>query len=189
MSELSSPVDIVSEVIRGRRTIHNFRPECPSRDVVLRALELARWAPNHHRTEPWRFRWLGPQTVAAIVHLNADLLAARKGPAAGEDKRRRWSAVPGWLVVTCQRSDDPQRAEEDYAACCCAIHNLALALWAEGIGAKWSTGEVTRHPEFYRLIQANPATERVVGLVWYGYPAQVPDQQRKPVTEILTELP
>ena len=28
-------------------------------------------------------------------------------------------------------------AREDYAACCCAVHNLCLSLHAEGIGTKW----------------------------------------------------
>ena len=37
-----------------------FGPD-PVQETVLRELfELARWAPNHHLTDPWRFRVLGP---------------------------------------------------------------------------------------------------------------------------------
>ena len=33
----------------------------------MELLELARWAPNHHLTEPWRFRVLGPETFDRLV--------------------------------------------------------------------------------------------------------------------------
>lgn len=179
----------IAQVIRERRTIELFRPELPPRALILDAIDAARWAPNHKHTEPWRFHLLGPQTAAEIVELNARLVAAAKGDEAAEAKRRRWNAVPGWLAVTCQRSVDPVRMEEDYAASCCAIQNLSLCLWSAGVGVKWSTGEVTRRAEFFRLIGIDPVDRKVVGLLWYGYPASVPEQKRKPVAEILQEYP
>lgn len=181
-------MDVV-EVIRRRRTIELFRADPPPRAAVLAALDAARWAPNHKHTEPWQFHLLGPETAAAIVELNARLTEASKGAAAAALKRERWSAVPGWLAVTCARSDDPVRQEEDYAACCCAAQNLALALWDAGIGVKWSTGEVTRHAEFFRLLDVDPAARKIVGLFWYGYPASVPEQRRRPLGEVLREHP
>ena len=65
--------------------------------------------PNHKRTEPWRFHLLGPKTVRRVCELNAELVAAAKGEAAGAKKLTRWLAMPGWLVVTC--SVDCQRLE------------------------------------------------------------------------------
>lgn len=179
----------LSDAIRGRRTIGSFRSDPPPRDVVRRAIELACWAPNHKKTEPWRFYLLGPQTAASVVELNASLVAAASGPEAAATKRRQWSAVPGWLAVTCLKSEDPLLQEEDYAAVCCAIQNLSLALWADGIGTKWSTGAVTRHPEYLPLLGVDPARERSVGLLWFGYPSVVPEQHRRPVSEVLRELP
>lgn len=177
------------ELLRSRRSIGSFRPDCPPRDVVLTALEAACWAPNHRKTEPWRFRWLGPQSVEAIIALNSELVAAKKGPEDAAKKRRQWSAVPGWLLVTCVRAEDPFQAEEDYAACCCAIQNLMLALWSHSIGTKWSTGDVTRHPRFAEIVGFSPVAERVVGLIWYGYPATIPEQRRRPVSDVLREIP
>jgi nitroreductase len=181
--------DRFAEILRTRRTVGAFRPETPPRDVVEQSLELACWAPNHHKTEPWRFFWLGRETAAAIIELNATLVAAKKGPDAAAGKRKQWSAVPGWLAVTCLRSSDPQQQEEDYAACCCAVQNLTLALWSHGIGSKWSTGDVTRHPEYFRLLGISPEEHRSVGLIWYGYPDVVPEQHRKPLAEVLRHLP
>lgn len=181
--------EATADLLRSRRTIHLFEAEPVPDEVVLRGLDLARRAPNHRLTEPWRFVLLGPETAAAIVELNAEIVTAERGEAAGEAKRERWSAIPGWLVVTCRTSDDPIRAREDYAACCCAIQNLQLYLWSAGVGAKWTTGAVTRNPRFYALLGLDPEREAVVALLWYGYPAVVPETKRKPLDDVLTRLP
>lgn len=181
-----TPID---DVIRARRTIHNFQPECPPLELVRLAIESARWAPNHHRTEPWQFHLPGPETVARIIDLSARLELAIRGPEGAAARRRRWSAVPGWLVVSCSRSDDPIRSEEDYAACCCAIQNLSLSLWARGVGVKWTTGGVIRNDEFFQILGLSPVESRIVGLLWFGWPAEVPQQDRKPLEDILKELP
>jgi nitroreductase len=179
----------ISAVIRGRRTIGSFRPDVPSKDVVLEALDLARWAPNHKKTEPWHAILLGPETAKAVVALNAKIITAAKGAAEAESKTKKWAQVPGWIVITCDQATDPLRREEDYAACCCAIQNLQLALWSAGIGTKWSTGDVTRHPDFYSLLGIDSSQQSIVGLVWYGYPAVVPEQTRGPMEAFLRELP
>lgn len=179
----------IDAVIRGRRTIGAFRPEIPDQSIIDSAIELASWAPNHKKTEPWRVYQLGHQTATAIVELNSQLVERKKGVQEAQAKRKSWSSVPGWLVVTCIKVDDPFRHEEDYAACCCFVQNLMLSLWSNQIGSKWSTGDVTRDPQFFDLLQIDPAKARVVGLIWYGYPAVVPDQNRKPVTDFLVRLP
>ena len=184
-----APAARVADLIRSRRTIHDFLEEPAPPALVRKAIGLARWAPNHHLTEPWHFYLLGSETATAIARLNSELVTAKNGPEAGAAKLDRWSRIPGWILVTCDRSDDPLRSREDYAACCCAIHNLSLFLWSEGIGVKWTTGAVTRDPRFYDLVWVDPAAETVVGLVWYGYPAEIPNPARRPVEEVLVTLP
>ena len=179
----------VCNVIRERRTIGSFRPEIPGRNVVESAIEVASWAPNHKKTEPWRVYTLGPESIQGVIDANCRMIQQKKGDAEAESKRKSWSAVPGWIVVTCVRSEDAFRHEEDYAACCCFIQNLMLALWSDGIGTKWSTGDVTRDPEFFHLLKIDPNAERVVGLIWYGYPAVIPEQKRKPIETFLFRRP
>jgi hypothetical protein len=58
-----------------------------------------------------------------------------------------------------------------------------------GVATKWSTGGVTRHPEFFELLDVSPDAHRVVGMIWYGYPQSMPEQQRRPITEVLREWP
>ncbi len=177
--------ELFAQIIRGRRTIGKFADGCPPCEILLEAIEVARWAPNHHHTEPWTFHLLGCETACRLIDLNTELVRQHKGEAAAQSKRQRWSLIPGWLAVTCHLTDDPATREEDYAACCCAIQNLSLYLWTRGIGVKWSTGEVTRAEAFYRLLEVDPERSRVVGLLSYGYPLSVPQSRRRPVDEIV----
>lgn len=178
----------LSGILLSRRTIHDFAPRTPPREVVIAALDHARWVPNHHRTEPWRFYLLGAEAAGRVIELNTELVREKSGEVAALKKRDRWLAMPGWLVVTCRRGEDPRAEREDYAACCCAIHNFALALWAEGLGTKWSTGKVVRDPRFLPAVGADPGTEFTVGLVWYGYPQSVPTQSRRPLADVLVDV-
>lgn len=187
-SDSATGADAIATLVRARRTIHEFADGVPPRERVLAALDAARWAPNHHRTEPWRFTLLGPRAIARIIDINTELAREKNGDAAAAKKRARWQAMPGWLVVSCQRSDDPAREREDYAACCCAVQNFALVLWADGIGTKWSTGKITRDPRFFAAIDVDPARESVVGLLWYGYPADIPQQARRPLADVMREV-
>lgn len=178
----------LARLIHTRRSVDRYLAEPPPRPLLIEAIELARWAPNHRCTEPWHFYLCGSQTRQAIIDLNSEMVSARQGEAVGAVKRNRWSQVPGFLVVTCDNSDDTLRAHEDYAASACAVQNLMLALWSRGIASKWTTGAVTRDERFYELIWVDPAQETVVGLIWYGYPAHLPESTRKPVEAITVDL-
>jgi nitroreductase len=177
----------IAERIRGRRTVKLFLQRPVSRRLVLDAIEVARWAPNHHVTEPWHFYLLGPEAMRESVELTRVVTTERKGAKVGEFKAKSAAAVPGWLVVTCRTSDDERMQREDYASCCCAIQNLMLYLSAAGVASKWSTGPITRDERFLHLLGIDPEDEFVVALVWYGYPKVMPAQSRRPVSEIVTE--
>lgn len=182
--------NLARELIRARRTVHTFSSELPPENLVVDAIESARWAPNHRVTEPWHFYLLGPKTAARLSELNYQIVLESRGESAAQRKLERWLSIPGWLVVTCDRSDSELRQQEDYAACSCAIQNLFLHLWSQGIGAKWGTGAATRHPEFYEIAGIDAQYELIVGLIWYGFPAVVPDGHRtKSVEQILLHRP
>jgi nitroreductase len=175
-------------VLRGRRSIDFFVPGAVGADRLRAAVEVARWAPNHRLTEPWRFYLLGPVTMRAVVDLAVELEVAAKGERAGPVRRARLEAVPGMFVLTTARSDDALLDRENYAACCCAAQNLMLYLWQQGIGVKWTTGGITRQQRFYDVLGIDAARESVVGFFWYGVPKVIPTQQRRPVEEIIAEL-
>lgn len=177
------------EVLEGRRTINLYLQTRVPRQLVLDAIGTATWAPNHRVTEPWHFYMLGRETVGKCLDLVRAIVTEKKDAKAAEFKAASWSEKPGWLLVTCRRSDDELLQREDYGACCAAVQNFMLYLWKAGVGSKWTTGDITRDPRFFEIVGMDPDRELVVGLIWYGYPKVTPDQSRKDLAEVLTELP
>jgi nitroreductase len=180
---------VLAERIRSRRTTKLFLRQKVNKQLVLDAIELARWAPNHHLTEPWHFYMLGEKTIAASIELLRTIVTETKSAELADFKAKAATAIPGWLIVTCKKSEDELLQQEDYASCCCAIQNLTLYLSEAGIASKWTTGLITRDQRFFDLLEINADKEFVVGLLWYGYPKVLPTQSRKEVAEITTEKP
>jgi len=178
-----------AEVLRGRRTIELFLQTPVPDGLVREAIDAATWAPNHHVTEPWRFILPGERTVQKILDLCQRIVAEEKGVELALHKRESWAEKPGWLLVTCKRSDDELQQKEDYAACCAAVQNFMLYLWKAGVGSKWTTGDITRDPRFFDIIGVNESTAMIVGLIWFGYPKLTPTQSRKGLDEVLLHLP
>ncbi len=177
------------EVLRGRRTINLYLQTPVPKMLVRDAVEAATWAPNHHVTQPWRFYLLGSKSIAACIDLVRAICTAKKGAKAGDFKAKSWSEKPGWLIVTCRRSEDALLQQEDLAACAAAVQNFMLYLWKAGVGSKWTTGDITRDSRFREIVGIDADAESIVGLIWYGYPKLTPAQQRAGVGDVLTELP
>jgi len=181
----------VVETIQGRRTVPLFDPEkSVPQAVIERAIKAATWAPNHHLTEPWRFYQLGEQSTSAYLDLLYVVINEYKDAQLAQKKFEKGKTVPGWLVVTCRNSAETKlEVTEDYAAVCCAIQNLALVLWEEGIGMKWSTGIITRDQRLYEVLGIDSNQETIVALIPFGYPKMVPEpRKRMPLEKVLTIL-
>jgi len=178
-----------AEILRGRRTIELFLQTPVPEELIFEAIETATWVPNHHVTEPWRFYLLGKETQERCLDLCWDIVASKKNEKAADFKRERWSQKPGWLVVTCQRSEDELLQRENFAACSAAVHALMLYLWKAGVGSKWTTGPITRDSRFFDIIGVDESEAFVVGLIWYGYPKLTPVQSRKELSEVFTKRP
>ena len=43
-------------------------------------------------------------------------------------------------------------------------------------------------PTVLDLLGIDPTREKLVGMFWYGYPADIPQSQRKPIEDFITEL-
>lgn len=181
------PDPAIITAIQSRRTIKEFRSDPIPEETLWRILDAARWAPNHRLTEPWRIAIIGTRSREALADGLASQTAASQDPAvvakAKDDARRKVMASPVLLAVTCRVASNPAQQVEDLAAVCAAIQNLQLAAWAEGIGTHWNTGRVTRLPETEALLELSERGEQLVGFVYLGYPAQVPEPPKRRVIE------
>ena len=175
----------ISTAIFGRRTIKDFKPDPVPATVLERALTAGLWAQNHKLTEPWRFTVLGPDTHRRL----ADAFAEAQGPAGRADAVGKILSKP-LVVAVSQRLGDDAQQREDYAAIACAIQNIQLAAWAEGLGMQWSSGKIIHLPSVYELLGIDRAAEEIVGLLFFGFPARIPSAPpRKTLAEVARHLP
>ncbi len=167
----------LSAALFGRRTIKDFKPDAVPAELLARALTAGLWAQNHKLTQPWRFAILGPATHRALAEDFAAGQAAAAGPdaeAVRAKAREKILSKPCVVAVSQRLAGPPVQRREDYAAVACAIQNIQLAAWAEGVGMQWSSGKVIGAPGTYEILSLDPAEEEVVGLLFFGYPARVP---------------
>src|SRR5947209_3504874 len=123
----------LSELVRARRTTKAFGAEPVDRATIEELLELARWAPNHHLTNPWRFWVLGPGALARLKD------------AAGPEAAAKLDRAPTLIAVGATRSDDdPVRDEEDLLASGCAAFLVLLGAQERGLASYWRTPAVLR---------------------------------------------
>jgi nitroreductase len=188
-------VSPVQQLIVDRRTVQDYRQGPLPGGALARALEVALSAPNHRMTEPWRFVQVGPQNRQLLFEIGADLKSAPGAPLAGgaRDRLAAKMLVPTELVVICQaKAADPEVAQEDYAATACAVYAAMLSLWSEGVGSKWSTGDVTTDERTYAALDVDPAQQAIVGFLWVGLDAR-PDapkpRRRRTLDQILRSVP
>jgi nitroreductase len=183
----------VEEAIRSRRSIFHFRAEPVPAETLDRLLEFGIWAPNHHLTEPWRFTVLGESVRQTLAERYGDL-QVKKAPAdiASEIRERlcaagvaKFLSKPSIVVVSCLQQGDEQRRREDYAAAYCAVQNVQLAAWAEGVGMQISTNALIHDPETYTLLGIDPEQEQILSFLYAGYPAEIPTQHRRPLADVV----
>ncbi len=146
------------------------------REVLLGLLADAHWAPTHGLTQPWRFNVF---TGAARERLADGLLAIYDAttPVAKRDEQKRAKLAvnprhaPVVIAVAAQVVPGGKIPEwEEIAAVSCAVQNLALSAHERGLGCYWSTPPVTCSAAFAQSLGLDPATHRMLGLVYLGWP-------------------
>ena len=74
----------------------------------------------------------------------------------GRKAVKKLTGKPSVMAVTCAVSGDPFLDREDYAATCCAIQNIMLAAWEDGIGMQWSTSALIEDAEALSVLGVDP---------------------------------
>ena len=169
----------VDQAIRTRRTHKAYGAEGVDRQTLDELFELARWAPNHHLTNPWRFRVLGPRALQRLKEA-ADAVDPGSG--------RKLDRAPTLVAVTVATGGDPVQAREDMLAGGVAAYIVLLAAHARGLAGYWRTPAILREDAGRRAIGVDEG-EEVLGLLHLGHPRQEqPPPERAPVAEVVEYL-
>jgi nitroreductase len=162
--------------IRTRRTHKAYGSEPVDETTLRELLDLARWAPNHNLTNPWRFRVLGPRALARLKD------------AAGPEAAGKLDRAPTLVAVSVVQAGDSIQDEEDLCATACAAYVVLLAAHGRGLASYWRTPAVLREPAG-RAALGLADDERAIGLLHLGPPRQeqrVPE--RAPAPEVVAFL-
>ena len=167
----------LEDAIRGRRTHKAYGPDPVDRETLEELFELARWAPNHHLTNPWRFRVLGPESLARLKR------------SAAPDAAAKLDRAPTRVCASVVLSGDPVQDEEDLCATACAVYIVLVAAHARGLAGYWRTPGVLRTPDGREAVGMGE-DELFVALIHLGHArADKGPPERLPPSQFVRYLP
>jgi nitroreductase len=154
------------DLAAARRTHKTFGVQPVPRETLLELLEIARLAPNHHLTQPWRFRVVGPAALARLQD------------AAGATEAVKLERAPTLVVASAALSGDLVQDEEDVCATAAAIMLVLLEATERGLASYWRTPGVLRTMRGREALGI-PKGERVLGLLHFGPVERVPTARER----------
>lgn len=167
----------IHEAIKTRRSIPLVSDKEVSKELIEQIIESAIYAPNHHRTEPWRFFVLTGDGRKKLGNVLGEIIAARQEDPLSEESQKKIKRVqknplrsPVVITVAVEPSNaDKVILKEEFAAVSSAIQNMLLTAHALGLGAIWRSGAICYERKVSDLFNLSENGE-VAGFIYIGYP-------------------
>jgi len=176
---------IVAEAIRNRRSNLNVDLERPvPREVIEDLIELAVTAPNHYRTNPWRFVVLSGKARERLGHLVAGEVGKQPDVKDSfvERNRVQFLRAPSVIAIASAGDPDPIKDFENKHAVAAGLQNILIGATAAGLASAWKSGAAMVDPSVSAAAKdelgLDPADE-IVGFVYLGYPVAPPGPKPK----------
>jgi nitroreductase len=188
-------------VLAGRRSVRQFSPEVPPRDLVLHAIEAATHAPSGMNKQPWRFVVIANQDVQAemVTRVSREIetiLALIAGDAYADriaDYLRNYATLfrsapvviavlyreYGQVIASLlERSNLAYPENQEEAAnpamqsVSAAIQNLQLGAHAVGLATCWMTAPLFARRQLHELLAVEEPWQ-LAAILPIGYAATV----------------
>ncbi|GAB5551167.1 MAG: hypothetical protein Sapg2KO_07580 [Saprospiraceae bacterium] len=177
------------QLIKNRRSIYpNMYTDRPIDQTTIQTiLEAANWAPNHRKTEPWRFKVFQGVALQRLADYLGDYYKSNTPEALfSEMKYKKTIKKPiqsACVIALCMQRDAEARLPqwEEEAALAMAVQNMWLMCTSLEIGSYWSSPKsIVQAQEFLRLKEG----ESCYGLFFMGY-HQAPElkAERSPIED------
>ena len=179
--------DELYKLIKSRRTIRAFEDKPVPKEVILKLLESARWAPSAHNRQPWRFVVIYNEEVKKKLavemgkKLRADLERDGLPPQFIETKVNtsiaRFTKAPVLILACLTMSEMDKYPDErrNNAEKVMAIQSIALALQnilltahSLGLGVCWRCAPLFA-PEIVKKVLDLPADWEPQAILEIGY--------------------
>jgi len=178
---------MIFDLIKKRRSVFpaQYIDKPISKATIKEILEAANWAPNHKKTEPWRFKVLQGESQAKLgLFLSPKYLENERQPK--EFKVKKLIENPkkaGAVIAICMQRDPLESLPEweEIAATAMAVQNMWLCCTEMGIGSYWSSpGLVKYMDDFFDLKEG----ETCLGFFYMGYyDSELPEASRTPIAD------
>lgn len=152
-----------------------------SKEIIQHLLENANWAPNHKKTEPWRFKVFSGSAKLKFAENASTLLRDKVVSEVNINEQKidkfkdALERVPVVIAIVLNRSNADLLPEwEEVAAVSMAVQNMWLTATNLGLGAFWAS------PDFMEflteLLELKP-NQKPMGFFYIGeiaidYPSQ-----------------
>ncbi|GAE36146.1 nitroreductase family protein [Halalkalibacter akibai] len=167
------------EALLSRRSIGIVKEDPVRKEIIERILQVGTFAPNHFRTEPWRFFVLEGDARKRLGDVFEEITTLELEDITTEESKKKLEKVkqnPLRAPVIIAVAVEPQLKKnvieiEEYASVHAAVQNMLLAAHDLGLGAIWRTGALCYHEktkEFFHL----SSNSQLVGFIYIGYPSK-----------------
>ncbi|EFH90157.1 nitroreductase family protein [Ktedonobacter racemifer] len=184
IESIVKPMSVI-ETVRRRRSIGKMTEQVPTRAQIEEILEAATHAPNHHRTEPWKFIVLAGEARTELGLVMQEALLSSLGDipltqvqARLEKERLKPLRAPVIITVV---SEFPRNDEaldiENVEATAAAVQNMLLVAEELGLAVMWRTGDAAYNDQVKRWLGVE-TEDHIVAFLYVGYPA-IPRLERR----------
>ncbi|KQC03353.1 MAG: nitroreductase [Methanoculleus sp. SDB] len=153
-------------IIKGRRSVRNYKDTPIPANVIRDAIDCARQAPTAMNVQPWLF---GIVTDRETLGKLAELA----------DHGKFIAQAPPCFAVFSDTSHTYYLEDG-----CAATDQLILGLWAHGVASCWVAGEKKAYAEPVRTLLNVPEGYSLISLIPAGYPAEIKIVEKKDVADI-----
>ena len=167
----------IFDAITGRRSIRKFASKAVPKEVLLKILDAARWAPSACNRQLWEFVVVTDHDTKRQIADNACF------------KQKFLKEAPTLIVVFYddtkeRREESGPRKHDSIQSAAAAIQNMNLAAYALGIGSLWVCS-IKNMMKLNKILRV-PKRIRPVAIVALGYPRETPEAPpRRPLESLV----
>ena len=165
----------IIDLIADRRSFPKLQEPAPQAALLDKILKASLRVPDHHRQQPWRFLLIQGKARNALGDLFAESLSLDSEIPINEEqldkaraKAQRAPLIIAGIVKHLNHEKVP--AIEENLSAAAVFHNLGLALYSEGFGSVWRTGNFCYHPYILKGLGL-ASNEELLGYLYVGTPA------------------
>jgi nitroreductase len=163
--------DVLKEIIEQRKSVFpkDYTDTEISQEILDEILNSARFAPNHKRTKPWRFKIFKGEEKAKLASEMQEIYKATQSPQVFLEKKYNdigFKINKADVVVSIVVNFSGMVPEwEEIAAVSMAVQNMYLTCTANEIGCYWSSPKIVDHLKDSLTIEEN---QKCLGLFYMG---------------------